>query len=316
MRRRGMRSMRRRRAPMYRSPTLRRQAFGNFASAMQQRDSTNVVIQLQEDIVIDIPSGSNEATLVRNATALMCKSPFFQNYVGMYDQFKLNAVRASLEVTSLGTGISSANSFSSVCTSWDRNGVQIRRIPVDEEVQGVVTTNYYWSLPSYEQVASYSSANEKTIYYGSRWGVIRQLDASSMQEKSIYLPTQNTRDVLTYGNALQQWNPCLLIAIKSPITVSGNVSQSAVFSIHWQFDVTLRGLRKISAGVDTNTFLPDASFIGYAPNNYGLAINTGSGPKVAGSNITAVSAPTINPIKRVTINYANDGTAAENPGTV
>lgn len=310
MRRRGMRSMRRRgRAPMYRSPALRRQAFGNFASAMQQRDSTNVVIQLQEDVVLDIPEGCKEATLVRNATALMCKSPFFHNYVGMYDQFKLNAVRASIEVMSLGSNISSANSFSSVCTSWDRNGVQIRKVADTSGDDDL----FYWCLPSYEQVASYSSANEKTIYHGARWGVIRQLDASSMQEKSIYLPTQNTRDVLTYGNVMQQWNPCLLIAIKAPNVVS-TTSEKAVFSLHWQFDVTLRGLRKISAGVDTNTFLPDDGFIGYAPNNYGLAIYEGSTFKVAGTSTS--STPTINPVGQTTLNYANNGQAAYNPGTV
>lgn len=309
MRRRGMRSMRRRgRAPMYRSPALRRQAFGNFASAMQQRDSTNVVIQLQEDVSLYVPANTSEATLVRNATALMCKSVFFRNYVGMYDQFKLNAVRASIEVISLGGDMSTQTSFPSVCTAWDRNGVQIRNVTLTPGAGQPGTP--YWVLPTYEQVASYSSANEKTIYYGARWGVVRQLDASSMQEKSIYLPTQNTRDVLSYGNTLQQWNPCLLIAIKTP--VAATAIETAKFSIHWQFDVTLRGLRKVNV-TDTESFVPTAGFIGYAANNLGLALyDNGVGYPIG----TASATPTINPMGAATINYANTGTAAANPVTV
>ncbi|GAB1227963.1 hypothetical protein ENUP19_0366G0001, partial [Entamoeba nuttalli] len=71
--------------------TLKRQAFGNFASAMQQRDSTNVVISMQEDVSINVPVGANEGTMLRNVTALMTSTQYFHNYMGMYDQFKLNA---------------------------------------------------------------------------------------------------------------------------------------------------------------------------------------------------------------------------------
>ena len=76
--------------------TVRRQAFGNFASAMQQRDATNVVINTQEEFKLSVPANAKEATGVRNINALMTTSPMFFNYATMYDQFKLNAVRIAI----------------------------------------------------------------------------------------------------------------------------------------------------------------------------------------------------------------------------
>ena len=45
--RRSTRTARRVAAPTYRRSNIRSQAFGNMASAMQQRDSTQVVISTQ-----------------------------------------------------------------------------------------------------------------------------------------------------------------------------------------------------------------------------------------------------------------------------
>ena len=66
-----MRSARvRRTVPRRRRTTVRRQAFGNFASAMQQRDATNVVINAQEQVTMFVPSGAKEATILRNINAI------------------------------------------------------------------------------------------------------------------------------------------------------------------------------------------------------------------------------------------------------
>ena len=46
--------------------TVRRQAFGNFASAMQQRDATNVVINAQEEFKLAVPQNGTEATGCQN----------------------------------------------------------------------------------------------------------------------------------------------------------------------------------------------------------------------------------------------------------
>ena len=297
MRRSYRRPISRRVAVVPRRSTVKRQAFGNFASAMQQRDSTNVVISTQEQVDLYIPPNCNEATLVRNVNAILTSTEYFANYMGMYDQYKINAVRASMEMVSIGNQILSTGNFPSICTSWDRNGVKIDNV----EVSGV----RYYMLPTYSVVASYSSANEKTLYYGSRWGVVRQLDAASMMEKSMYIPTTGTKDVLTVGNMYSAWNPQLLIGVRSPQSLA--TEQSCAITIHWQFDVTLRGLRKVPVS-NLTKFVPIDGFIGYAKNNKGLVVNNNANGKAVVGTADGVKKPTINP--------NSTGTAGENTGIV
>lgn len=293
-RRRSSRPSRRFQTAARRQPpsSLRRQAFGNFAAAMQQRDSTNIVATLQEDVAITIPTGCNEGTIVRNAHALLCTSQYFRNYMGMYDQYKINAVRASIEALSLDGAISGPSKFPSVCTAWDRNGVQIKTVNIGSSQ----APQYAFTLPTYDEVTSYSSSNEKTIYYGSRWGVIRQLDAASMQEKSMYIPTSQTKDVLSYGNIYSVWNPCLLLSIKAPVAIT-QTTDSNIFSIHWQFDITLRGLRKLNTDDTTiSLYKPYPGFVGYYPNNSKMAVATFGNKNVyAVSGSADATLMTINP---------------------
>lgn len=316
------RRMVRRPRVVYRRPrgTLRRQAFGNFAAAMQQRDSTNIVASLQETVNLTVPVNCTEATLVRNANSLLVTSQYFRNYMGMYDQYKINAIRASIEVLALNNMVSSPNNFPSICTAWDRNGAQIQSVQL-YDAQGAATDNYSYKMPSYSDVTSYSSANEKTIYYGARWGVIRQLDAASMQEKSMYIPTTQTKDVLTYGNIYSAWNPCLLIALKTNNAPSagGNPYTGNVFTIHWQFDITLRGLRKINnSDSSIELFKPYAGFVGYAATNDAYAVPWSSDPtkfSAAVSEYTTTAKPTINPsITLESGSYVNNSLTIPNTG--
>lgn len=311
-----MRTMRRayRRRPIMRGrrKTLKRQAFGNFASAMQQRDSTNVVISTEENVTIEVPKYADEGTIVRNCNAILCRTEYFQNYLGMYDQYKINAIRASCEMTYCGNLLMNASTFPSICTSWDRNGIKINTVQTGENL-------YNYTLPDYSTVCSYSSANEKTLYYGARWGVIRQLDAASMMEKSMYLPTSNTREVLSMGNMYSAWNPMLLISMKSPAALTAG-SNYCTISIHWQFDVTLRGLRKVPT-VDMSKYKPYGGFVGYQRNNYGFAIlKPGTAPGtpanyvVVGKNVPGGDSPTDDPTSgnnyEPSINPCWDGSTA------
>ena len=315
-----MRTTRRvyRRAPVApRRTTVRRQAFGNFASAMQQRDATNVVISKQEDVNMTVPINCKEATLVRNCNAIMTSTEYFRNYMGMYDQYKLNAVRASVEMTYIDNQLLNSATFPSICTAWDRNGIKVNSVcttAANPDTQQAAVYNF--ELPQYSQVCSYSSANEKTLYYGARWGVIRQLDAASMMEKSIYQSTTNTRDVLTIGNSYSMWNPQLLISIKGARGVS--VEQSVSFTIHWQFDITLRGLRKVGITDESfNSFKPNAGFIGYAPNNIGIAVQLDGHDTRNPQDFAVVGAPQQNAIPTINpcLDVANGQTGIVVPNT-
>lgn len=283
---------------------------------MQQRDSTNIVVSSQEDVTLVVPVGGKEGTIVRNVNALLCDAPYFQNYLGMYDQYKINAVRASIEMTYIGNDLLNSQKFPSICTAWDRNGIKVNTVNVAAAQQPAV---YKFELPSYDCVTSYSSANEKTIYYGSRWGVVRQLDAASMMEKSMYLPTTNTREVLTQGNMYSAWNPQLLIAMSSAGDGGVVADQSAVFSIHWQFDVTLRGLRKITTEAVMDHFKPNPGYIGYTRDNKGLAVKMPNGNYIVVGAADVVNEPVINPDLNMPNNYIgpvvpNNGTPGANIG--
>lgn len=294
--------------------TARRQAFGNFAAALQQRDSTNIVASVQENVTLQIPVKCSEATIVRNVNAILTSSTYFRNYMGMYDQYKINSVRAAVEVLALNQQVSNSNSYPNVCTAWDRNGAQIQSVNLNDATTGAATDNWTYKMPSYSDVCSYSSANEKTIYYGARWGVVRQLDAASMQEKSTYIPTTQTKDVLSYGNIYSAWNPCLLLSLKTTSAPTDNAWANNIFSIHWQFDVTLRGLRKVDAS-DTviNLFKPYPGFVGYDTStiSYGVAWDSDK-TKFSNVTLTGVSLPSINPA----VTVGSDGTLINNSLTM
>lgn len=326
----------RRTAPVVSRPrrsTQQRRAFGNMVSAMQQRDATNIVCNATEEVTLYVPTDCNQATLVRNVNAILTTCPMYMNYATMYDQFKLNAVRVSCEMTYIGNQLLNSATFPSICTAWDRNGIRPTVRKVDENSTG-------FELPIYDTVASYSSANEKTLYYGSRWGVIRQIDATSMMEKSIYVGTLNTKDILTTDNLYSCWNPQLLISLKCPRSVSSQ--QTCILQLHYQFDVTLRGLRKIvldsyivdgtaepatSAADNTianinRLFKPNSNFLGYKKNNGGAVIKktdgtgyivvTGDGANVAVG--AAVSTLTVNPSMSENAPYVNEGLYVPVPG--
>ena len=312
--------------------TTRRRAFGNMVSAMQQRDATNIVCNASEEVKMYVPNQCKEATVVRNMNAILTTAPMFLNYATMYDQFKLNAVRVSVEMTYINNQLLNSATFPSICTAWDRNGIRPNIVKFGDPA---ITA---YQLPIYDNVASYSSANEKTIYYGSRWGIVRQIDASSMMEKSIYIGTLNTKDVLTTDNLYSCWNPQLLISLKCPRPVTGD--SEVVFQFHYQFDLTLRGLRKVAlnslpAGqnetqdkVIDRYFKPNPSFMGYAKNNSGYAVadamTPGSyhiapvpaeGNNDAPVNQAAANYPTINPNMSTTDPKVNTGLYVPLSGT-
>lgn len=300
---RSRRVIPRRTVPVRRT-TAKRRAFGNFASAMQQRDATNIVVNAQEEVTLIVPNGANEATIVRNINSIMTTAPMFMNYATMYDQYKLNAVRVGMEMTYVGNQLLNSATFPSICTAWDRNGIKPKVVTVgNDNTPGFL-------LPIYDTVSSYSSANEKTLYYGSRWGVVRQLDASSMMEKSVYVGTVNTKDILSNDNLYTCWNPVLLMSLKCPRPV--NVDSTVIFQLHYQFDVTLRGLRKIvveNADEFKRQMKPNDNFIGYKKDNGGLAVVNPNNdgyivvPITGQTAVASLAIPTINP------NLNDEGTA-------
>ena len=176
----------------------------SMKAAFQQRDSTQIVINSTESVTLAVPANSNGSTIVRNVTKLLCSTEFFQHYAAMYDQFKIDGVSVSAEIV-FNTFGQAALTYPNVISAWDRNGIDkatTRVVPNGSNV-GIDAI----LVPGPYQVASYSSAVSRAFYPGSRWGITRRLVASSLQEKSIYLPTVKTAEVMTESSlyALQSF---------------------------------------------------------------------------------------------------------------
>ncbi|GAB1227582.1 hypothetical protein ENUP19_0345G0004 [Entamoeba nuttalli] len=241
---------------------LRSTMAGNLKAAFQQRDSTQVVLNATETVQLAIPANTNGATTVRNVTKLLCGTEFFQHYAGMYDQFKIDGVSVSAEIV-YNTFGQAAMTFPNVITAWDRNGID-KAVASQVSQDGQNTLSNVPIVPGPYQVSSYSSAVSRAYYPGARWGITRRLVASSLQEKSIYLPTVKTAEVLTESTLYAAWNPDFLLSV-----LLGNQTatcQTLVFNLTWSWVVSLRGLRKSTLDVIPT---PAANSLGYANTNDG-----------------------------------------------
>ncbi|EDR26246.1 hypothetical protein EDI_081030 [Entamoeba dispar SAW760] len=257
-----MRRARRATAPRARR-NLKSSMAGNLKAAFQQRDSTQVVLNATETVQLAIPANTNGATTVRNVTKLLCGTEFFQHYAGMYDQFKIDGVSVSAEIV-YNTFGQAAMTFPNVITAWDRNGIDKATANVVTNPEGGQNITNVPIVPGPYQVSSYSSAVSRAYYPGARWGITRRLIASSLQEKSIYLPTVKTAEVLTESTLYAAWNPDFLLSV-----LLGNQTatcQTLVFNLTWSWVVSLRGLRKSTLDVVP---IPNANSLGYAGTNAG-----------------------------------------------
>ena len=232
----------------------------SMKAAFQQRDSTQIVINSTESVTLAVPANSNGSTIVRNVTKLLCSTEFFQHYAAMYDQFKIDGVSVSAEIV-YNTFGQAAMTFPNVISAWDRNGID--KATASVTFSGVTQTNAP-VVPGPYQVASYSSAVSRAYYPGARWGITRRLVASSLQEKSIYLPTVKTAEVMTESSLYAAWNPDFLLSVL--LGANTPTCQSLVFNLSWSWVLSLRGLRKTSLDV-ISTPLPGT--VGYAPSNAG-----------------------------------------------
>ena len=118
-----------------------------------------------------------------------------------------------------------------VC-AWDRNGV---------------SANSNISESPFRNISSYGSAITRPMTVGANFGMQRYLFASTMAEKTQYIPTRlisSIADASDNGTTMAStypFKPALLMAIYSANSTTTNSIFS--FNVEWQFDVTFRGTR-------------------------------------------------------------------------
>lgn len=236
--------------------TVSGRANANIRNAFQQKDKTEVVINAKQSMSCIV----NGRTGVLNVFDALLHSEFFNNYAPMYDQVKLDKVKAKFTALRWPAG-NLATNFT-VYTAFDRNGLDEGQIVVNAE-----RTNIRSNIN--EDVVTYSSALSKNLNSGAPFEIIRYISPSSIQEKSQYIATDSLRawyqqyDInnVEYTNDAQHENinnvdsknPCYLEKNESipfkPTYMIGcqgidGINGVCVFNVELDICVTFRGLRK------------------------------------------------------------------------
>lgn len=196
-----------------------------------------------------------------NIYDILRKSEFFQNYAGMYDQFKINRIRVKLT-----QGNATSDAFTLV-SAWDRNGLEASQLNLSSTT---VPFNITSGADFNTNLRTYSSAVTKSVSSGSSFSMIRYLAPSTMAEKSQwiapnqlqqwYTPWDTSADdqYQTYAvaNATLQAsaitsNPTYLLTdtnLQFKPTFLMNLwsasPSSAIYNVEFDITVTFRGMRK------------------------------------------------------------------------
>lgn len=204
--------------------SAKRRSYGEFRAANQQNDSCRQILKWSNEQTITVNTNATEGSTYFNGWKALQNSGFYNNFAQMYDQIKLNGIRVKITLLAASSSIYSATNNPVFVSAWDRNG----------------KSNSSNTL-TYAIVSSYGSAQTRPLTQGANFGVMRSVYASTMAEKSQYLPTSEL--------AMNDWDddraivfkPSLLLSIHSAGTTSAQ--QELKFNVEWMFDVTFRGTR-------------------------------------------------------------------------
>ena len=187
----------------------KRKAIGNYKAAIQQRDGSQVNINInhQFSVANKIIAGTRKqihtGSYALNIWDLLRKSEFYQSYSNMYDQVKIDGVK--IKLTPIEWNTTNYSKAFTVVTAWDRSGLSLEQlylnaanIDTNGENAGVVGKlddedydGLYLLLQ--QSIGTYSSALTKNLNPGSSFAFTRKIYPSNMQEKSFFVPTSSLR---------------------------------------------------------------------------------------------------------------------------
>lgn len=178
-------------------------------AADQQRDSTTVVVNT--NLSFDCGQTMNEIYSQRgdegwydtgcmaiNIYDVLKGSDYFQSFSPLYDQVKIDNVRAKIIATNWATSreandeqkineIIKARSYV-IVTAWDRSGISKDQIKFDENWNnGVQNRKFYCTIG--KAIDSYSSAKTKHLGPGNAYEIVRQLYPENAFERSQFVST-------------------------------------------------------------------------------------------------------------------------------
>jgi len=183
-------------------------------AADQQRDSTTVVIntnysfdcgQTMSQIYMDRGNDGwfDTGCAAINVYDMLRKSDYFTDFSTLYDQFKVDNVRAKIIATNWATSrdesstekineIIKSRSYI-IVTAWDRSGVSADDIVKDANWDSDEVTNKKFYVTIGKKIDTYSSAKTKHLGPGNAYEIVRQLYPENVYERSAYISTSLMR---------------------------------------------------------------------------------------------------------------------------
>lgn len=181
---------------------------GNLRAARQQADQAtfnlNIPSQLSAFSYKANPQGNTYGVFALNIYDLLRRSEFFQNYAGMYDEFKVDKVKVKLLPTTWATALGQGNPFYknlTVYTAWDRTGLNdnqcVFSVPTPAQIDRIGDNDYRLGNESGgglaiiigSDITSYSSAESRVLNPNTNTTITRWLNPKTIQEKSQWLST-------------------------------------------------------------------------------------------------------------------------------
>lgn len=257
---------------------MNRRTRGNFRAANQQKDTSNMVINVSKTYQVPVYVGYNGNAIAISIWRVLSDSPLFSSYGGMFDQVRITGIKAKITGLNAGTAITMANT-PTICTAWDRNGLDL--LPAGNNVAPF----------TYNTVASSSSAIVQSWSPGNAFKITRRLYPSTMSEKSYYAPctslrTNDSDSSPAYTDTVhsgQSFKPVLLIG--AFLGYQAAALQSLGFMVEFDISCTFRGLHKAIISSDPSEQLAEMAGI------YRVGITPGSGTTTLyGEVVRSVSA--------------------------
>lgn len=262
----------------YKSNTISKRANNNIKAAFEQRDQAEVVLNCNNILSCQLQtaeSNGNWAVGALNVFDALIHSEFFGNYAPMYDQVRIDKVKAKFTSLQYPQQSRDNSNFNfSIVTAFDRNGLDEGQILSARPAFNGVDIAYGTSIG--KNIATYSSALTKNLTFGNAFDIVRYISPSSMQEKSQFIATDSLKQwYQKYDYVNNQYNagpsaegtpgqnaftknavaknPCYLEKCEAipfkPTYLIGVIGLSAlegnvVFNVELDVCCTFRGLRK------------------------------------------------------------------------
>ena len=192
----------------YRSGITRR-ASRQQRAADQQRDATNIVIntnysfdcgQTMNQIYMDAGDDGwfDTGCAAINIYDILRKSDYFSEFSKMYDQFRVNNIRAKIIATNWATSKEESNTEEIneiikarsyiIVTAWDRSGLSKEQVEIRKDWNdNIINHKFYTKLG--KSITTYSSAKTKHLGPGNAYEIVRQLYPENLYEKSQFIST-------------------------------------------------------------------------------------------------------------------------------